>query len=139
VINNLPKEKPKYALIAPFSKQQSLITLKRFNFQSLFKLTKFRQQIQFHFLVFTKFFSHFVVLRGPFRDKISKNLLAQQRFYVYLSIIIADKRLLYFASKFNLSGYFRNFTKLGAFSSNILFLHSQKLSFSFHTSPQIWL
>jgi hypothetical protein len=138
-LDSLGREKAYQKLSNPFNKQQPQKVSGKFNFQSLFKPTSARHEIRFHFLVFTKFFNHFVVLRGPFRDKISKNLLAQHRFYVYLSIIIAGKRPLYFASKFTLAGYFNNFTKLGCFSSNILFLHSQKLAFSFTTSPQNWL
>lgn len=84
-----------------------------------------------NFLIFTKFFNHFVILRAPFRDKISKNILQNQRFFVYLNIQIPKKKFFLIYNKFFFYNFLINFQKIILFKSNILFLHSQRIKIFF--------
>lgn len=104
----------------------SKITNKRF----LFKKKALAYNVSF--VIFTKFYSHFVVLRAPFRDKISKNILQNQRFFVYLNIQISKKTITTIYNKFFFYSFLLNFQKIIIFKSNILFLHSQKIKIYFY-------
>jgi len=86
---------------------------------------------KFHFVIFTKVFSHFVILRAPFRDKISKNLVCHHRFFVYLNFTYDNLNPYLFFEKFYLIHFLNSFQKLFLFTSNILFLHSKKFTFFF--------
>lgn len=100
-------------------------------FKHLFNNNKIISKIQFHFFFFTKFFKHFVILRAPFRDKISKNLLTNQQFYVYLVLTFKLKSYLKFNTKIIFYIFLITFINTNFCSSNILFLHSKKIQLSF--------
>lgn len=96
-----------------FTNKSTLIKIPKFQIQyRKFKVIFYRffksselnknkgQFIIFHFLIFTKFFNHFVILRAPFRDKLSKNLFTKQQFYIFLNIKILFKNYIIFNSKY---------------------------------------
>lgn len=93
---------------------------------------KFNEKVEpfrFNFLLFSKIYSHFVILRAPFRDKISKNILQHQRFFIYVNFIFFKQNITTFYNKYMLFWFLTNFQKKIPIISNIIFLQSQKITF----------
>ena len=112
-----------------YSKFINVLTLNDIFFSH--KKVMLENKIKFHLIVFTKLFSHFVILRAPFRDKISKNLVCHHRFFIYLNFTYHNIDPYLFFEKFQLVQFLVTFQKLFLFTSNIVFLHSKKFSFFF--------
>lgn len=75
----IPKKQKKILLDTKFKKYQINIT------ESFIDKIRNKKDFKINFIIFTKSYAHFVLLRAPFRDKISKNILQHQRFYIYLN------------------------------------------------------
>lgn len=123
----------KFLTIPFLSKKMYITNLNKLNplFLKIKSNSNSLNNYRFHFIIFTKYFSHFVILRAPFRDKISKNLLSQQRFYVSLTLNIFLNNYLIFFSKYKFLYFLIKFKYLIFFNTNVLFLISKKINFFF--------
>lgn len=89
-------------------------------------------KVNFHYFIFTHFKNHFTILKAPFRDKIAKNILSIQRFFIFfLFNFRLNSSIPLFSAEdlFNYCTFLKLFFKY--FTTNLFFLHSVKLRFFF--------